>query len=278
VSDRVRFGTFRRAVRRTPRPSRVLPFGLLLAVLPLAACAGSAGRSDQEQGEVVVLAAASLADALEELAGEFAADGGAGGGARVVLDLAGSQTLATRIVEGAPADLLISADTTQMAVVAAAGMLATEPVTLVTNVLTVVVEAGNPRGVTGIADLAREDLIVVLAAEEVPAGRYTAEILARAGIEVRPASLERSVRAALAKVTQGEADAAVVYVSDAVAALRGGARVAVVPIPADQNVVARYPMALVRGGGAPEAAQAFAAFLLSERGRAVLERHGFGAP
>jgi molybdate transport system substrate-binding protein len=224
--------------------------------------------------EIVVFAAASLTDVLEELGAEFAA----AGGARVVLNVAGSQTLATQILEGAPADLFVSADTVQMERVAAAGRLADEPVTVATNVLAVAVEAANPHAVTGLADLSRPDLVVVLPAEEVPAGRYAAEVLARAGVAVRPASLERSVRAALAKVAQGEADAAIVYASDVVASRRSGAAVEGVAIPAEQNVVTTSTMALVMGGASPDAARAFATFLRSERGREVLVAHGFGAP
>jgi molybdate transport system substrate-binding protein len=224
--------------------------------------------------EVVVFAAASLTDVLEELGAEFAA----AGGAQVALNVAGSQTLATQILEGAPADLFISADTVQIDRVAAAGRLADDPVVFATNSLAVAVDTGNPLGVTGLADLARSDLVVVLAAEEVPAGRYAAGVLARAGVAVRPASLERSVRGALAKVAQGEADAAIVYASDIVAARRSGASVEGVPIPSEQNVVTTSTMALVAGGPSPDAARAFVAFLRSERGRELLVAHGFGAP
>lgn len=224
--------------------------------------------------EIVVFAAASLTDVLGELAEEFAA----GGGGRVVLNLAGSQTLATQILEGAPADLFLSADTVQMDRVAAAGRLADDPVVVATNTLTLAVESGDPHGVSGLADLARPDLVVVLAAEEVPAGRYAAQVLQRAGVTVEPASLERSVRSALAKVVQGEADVAIVYASDVVAARRSGANVEGVTIPADQNITTTVTMARVTGGAERDAADAFAALMRSERGREALAAHGFGAP
>lgn len=231
-------------------------------------------RPVAEGDEVVVFAAAALTDVLEELGAEFTA----AGGARVLLNVAGSQTLATQILEGAPVDLFVSSDTVQMERVAAAGRLVDDPLVFATNSLSVVVGHGDPHGVTGLADLARRDLVVVLPAEEVPAGRYAAEVLARAGVSVRPASLERSVRAALAKVAQGEADAAIVYASDIVAARRSGASVEGVAIPAEQNVVTTTTMALVTGGASPDAARAFAAYLRSERGRELLLAYGFGAP
>lgn len=264
----------RRAGRRAVGVAAVLLPGVLLTACGAGTDEGGAAPGGAAPGEVVVFAATTLGDALEELADVFAAEGGA----RVLLNLAGSQTLAAQVVAGAPADLLITADAVQMDVVANAGLVSGEPTVVATNALTIVVEAGNPRGVTGLVDLARGDLIVVLPAEEVPAGRYAREVLARAGVRVSPASLEQSVRAALGKVAQGEADAAIVFVSDVTAALRSGARIEGVAIPAAENVVAVHPMALVRGGAAPDAARAFAELLVSERGRAVLDAYGFGAP
>lgn len=239
----------------------------------LVACGAEASPTDVA-GEVVVFAAASLSDVLEELATEFSANGGG----RVALNLAGSQTLAAQILEGTPADLFISADAAQMDRVAAAGRLSEDPIDIATNTLAIAVEAGNPRGVTGLADLPRRDLSVVLAAEEVPAGRYAADVLDRADVRVHPVSLERSVRAALAKVAQGEADAAIVFASDLVAARHRGAAVEGIEIPAPLNVVATYPLGQLSAGPSPDAARAFATFLRSERGRALLVAHGFGAP
>lgn len=250
---------------------------LVLALGAVLAACGSAHIGPDPAtggGEVTVFAAAALTDVLDELAAEFAADGGG----RVVLNLAGSQTLATQILEGAPADLFLSSDTVQMDRVDAAGRLADTPVVVATNTLAIAVEAGDPHRITGLADLARPDLVVVLAAEEVPAGRYAAEVLARAGVTVRPASLERSVRSALAKVAQGEADAAIVYASDIVAARRSGENIEGVAIPVEQNVITTVMMARVAGAAEPDAAEAFAALLRSERGREALAAHGFGAP
>lgn len=256
--------------------------GTVLAVTALLSAACAAGDATvgppidpvpippQDRVELVVFAASTFVDAFEELAEMFVAEGGP----RVVLNHAGSQTLAMQIVAGAPADVFVAADAAQMAVVASAGLLVGDAVTVATNGLAIAVELGNPRGVRGLTDLARPDLLVVLPAAEVPAGRHAAAVLARQGIEVRPASLEPSVRAALGRVAQGEADAAVVFASDVAAS----DRVDAVRIPDEQNVVATHPAAVLRGGSAQEAAVAFVALLRSERGRAVLAAHGFGAP
>jgi molybdate transport system substrate-binding protein len=170
--------------------------GVLALGLLLAGCAGDDAGSAGPDGELVVFAAASLTDALGALADVFEERTGV----PVLLNLAGSQTLATQLVEGAPADVFVSADAAQMDVVASAGLLAGAPVTAATNRLAIAVEAGNPLGVTGLEDLARPELVVVLPAESVPAGRYAREVLSHAGVDVRPASLEQSVRAALARV------------------------------------------------------------------------------
>jgi molybdate transport system substrate-binding protein len=251
--------------------------GALGAALLLVACAqepsptDAADGADGSAGELIVFAASSLTDALGEIAGLFEERSGV----RVLLNLAGSQTLATQLVEGAPGDLFIAANAAQTDVVVAAGLVADEPVVVATNVLAIAVERGNPLGVTGLADLSRPEVIVVLPAEAVPAGRYAREVLARSGIAVRPASLEQNVRAALARVAQGEADAAIVYASDIVAA---GDTVAGVPIPVEQNIVAGYPMVVLAEAADPDSAVAFAAFLRTEEAQAVLRAAGFRGP
>jgi len=256
-------------------PTSALLGSVLLGSVLLTGCAADRasgpGSGRGVPGELVVFAAASLTDALGELADVFEERTGAA----VLLNLAGSQTLATQLVEGAPGDLFISADSAQMDVVATAGLLADAPVTVVRNVLAIAVEPGNPLRVTGLADLARPELVVVLPAEVVPAGRSAREVLARAGVEVRPASLEQNVRAALARVAQGEADVAIVYASDIVAA---GDTVTGIPIPVGRNVVATYPMAVLAGAARPDTAADFAAFLRSEDAQAILRTYGFLGP
>lgn len=219
-----------------------------------------------------MLAAASLTDAFTDIATVFEA---ANPGVEVALDLAGSQQLVARILEGAPADVFASASPEHLDAVARAVGLAGEPVTFAENVLEIAVEPGNPARVEGLADLARDDLVVVLAAPEVPAGRYAAQALDRAGVDVQPASLELDVRAALGKVAIGEADAAVVYRSDVRAA---GHTVEGVRIADAQNVVAQYPIAVLADAPNPIVAREFLDAVLDERGRAALIEHGFSIP
>lgn len=245
----------------------------MLAVTVLAlssACApGDAERAESPE-RIVVFAASVFANAFEELAREFTTLSDV----HVVLNLAGSQTLVSQILEGAQADVLVTADDVQMGVVAEAGLLGGPPVVVATNMLAIAVEVGNPLGVSGLADLERPDLVVVLPAEEVPAGRFARAALAAAGVQVAPASFERSVRAALGKVAQGEADVAIVFASD----VAGSDGVTGVPISPGQNVSAVHVGAVLAGGSSPRAAEAFVDLLLSEGGRAVLVRHGFGVP
>lgn len=248
-----------------------------LTVAVSAAACGSAGAdgdgvaAGDVSGELVVFAAASLTDAFDELSEAFV---DANPGVEVVSNYAGSQTLASQINEGAPADVFATANTTQMDAVADAGNLAGEPDIFTSNVLAIAVEVGNPLGIDGLADLTDPDLVLVLTAEEVPVGRYAREALDAAGIEVTPASLEQDVRSALSKVELGEADASIVYASDIVASDRAEG----VEVPAEQNVVASYPIAVLAEAPNPAAAEAFVAFVLSDAGEAILTAYGFATP
>ena len=156
-----------------------------------------------------------------------------------------------------------------------AGLVRGTPKPFASNRLAIAVTPGNPQKISGLADLARAGLIVVLAAEEVPAGRYAREALRRASVTVTPASLEVDVRSVLSKVALGEADAGIVYDSDITAA---GTSVAKVEIPNEQNVMAAYPVAVLSRGARSETAAAFVDFVCSDAGRAILARFGFGAP
>jgi molybdate transport system substrate-binding protein len=248
---------------------------LVLAVLA-AACesTGAAGDDDASDvsGELVVFAAASLTDAFDELSEAFVE---ANPEVEVVVNYAGSQTLASQIDEGAPADVFASSNTTQMDVVADAGELAGEAADFTANVLAIAVEPGNPLGIAGLEDLADPNLLLVLPAEEVPAGQYAREALDAAGVAVTPASLEQDVRAASSKVELGEADAAIVYASDILAS---NGRADGVAIPAEQNIPATYPVAVLADAPNPTAAEAFVAFVLSDAGQQILVSYGFTAP
>ena len=237
----------------------------------LAACGGgrSSGGSSGSSGELKVFAAASLTAAFTKLGGDFTA---ANGGTRVTFNFAGSQALATQIQQGAPADVFASADTTNMDKVK--DLVAT-PQNFASNLLQIVVEKGNPKHVKGLADLARGDLKVVLAAPEVPAGKYAQQALGRAGLTVEPVSQEDNVKAVVTKVALGEADAGIAYVTDVTA---GGDKVEGVDIPREQNVLATYPIATVKAGKLQDKAQAFMDLVRSDQGQQVLRSYGFLPP
>jgi molybdate transport system substrate-binding protein len=246
---------------------------LAVAALVLAACGGgddtSSGGSSVSPNEIKVFAAASLTAAFTKIGEDFTA---ANGGTKVTFNFAGSQALATQIRQSAPADVFASADTTNMDKVKD---LVGTPQNLASNLLAIVVEKGNPKGVKGLHDLANSDLKVVLAAEEVPAGKYAKQILDKAGVKLTPVSQEDNVKAVVTKVSLGEADAGIVYVTDVTA---GGDRVEGVDIPEDQNVTAIYPIATVKATKAQDKAQAFMDLVLSGQGQQVLEQYGFLPP
>lgn len=233
---------------------------------------GGSSTNDAVTGELTVLAAASLTDAFEAVAERL---GALHPDLSITLGFAGSQQLAAQIAAGAPADVFASANDVQMQRVADAGLLAGEPVVVASNRLAIAVETGNPRAVQGLADLADDDVAVVLAAEAVPAGRAARSVLDAAGVRVDPVSLEADVRSVLSKVALGEADAGLVYSSDVVTA---AARVDSVRIPDDENVDVRYPVAVLADAPNPVAARAFVDFLRSTEGRSVLADVGFRAP
>jgi len=222
-------------------------------------------------GELTVYAAASLKAAFDELATRFEQQHPSLDVQPIAYD--GSSTLATQIIEGAPADVFASADEKNMQKVVDAG-LASDPELFATNTLVLVVPAGNPGGIEGIDDLADPDLAVVLCAAEVPCGTASATLLSNAGVTASVDSYEQNVTAVLTKVAAGEADAGLVYVTDA------STTDAVEPIEVDgaDDVVNRYPIATLAGSANPDAADEFVAFALGEEGREVLAALGFGAP
>lgn len=244
-------------------------FVLLTACGAADATSGDAASSSGAAGAITVFAAASLTDAFTEI-GE--ATEAANPGVRITFNFAGSQQLATQILEGAPADVFASADPTQLSVVEDAGGVAGDPTVFARNQLAIAVEPGNPAGITSLRDLARDDVTVVLAAEQVPAGRYAADALAGADVSVSPVSLETDVRAVLAKVALGEADAGIVYASDVATA---DDRVASVAVPDKANVTATYPIAVLDAAPNAAGARLFVDAVQSEAGQATLRRHGF---
>lgn len=233
----------------------------------LAACGGST-----VEDEVLVSAAASLTDAFAEVEAQFEARNP---DVDVVLNLAGSSLLREQILEGAPADVFASANTSNMDQVAEAGEVEGEPQIFANNLLQIAVPSGNPAGITGLEDFGRDDLLLGLCAEGVPCGSFARESLASAGVTPAIDTNEPDVRALLTKVEAGELDAGITYVTDVAST---GGSVDGVDIPEAQNVIAGYPIAVLANAPNPEVAAAFVEFVLSDDAQAILAEFGFAAP
>jgi molybdate transport system substrate-binding protein len=249
--------------------------GGLAAIVSCSEC--PPGVPAQPEGrELVVFAASSLKEAFASLAVEFERSNP---GAKVRLHLAGSQELRIQIEQGARADLFASADGEHMARLASAKLVHSQRV-FARNQPVIVVAAGNPLGIQRLGDLQKAPRLVV-GAPEVPIGRYTRQILERArrrdpqavrNIEARVVSRELNVRQVLAKVVLGEADAGIVYRTDARSA---PGKLEVVPVPEALHVVAVYPLAQVTGARQPGLARQFVALVLSRAGQSRLAAAGF---
>jgi len=248
----------------------------LLLAAALACTTVAAGCSTDPAGSssdtIVVFAASSLTEAFTAVGTAFEA---AHPGAHVTFNFASSSELAAQIGEGAPADVFASADQKNMDKVLDTGANASDPVVFATNSMSIIVAAGNPKGIASLADLADPDLVVVLCADEVPCGTYAARVIDTAGVAITPKSLEQNAKAAVSKVIAGEADAAIVFNTDAVAASTSATGI---DIPADIDVVAEYPIVTLAGSTNGTMARDFVDFVISAAGLAILKAHGFGAP
>lgn len=251
--------------RRTP----LAALGLALALVGAGCGASGEDQDGTDQRRLTVLAAASLTETFTALASEYEQQHP---GVEVRLAFDSSATLAGQVLEGAPADVLATADTATMDKAAAA--LASEPVVVATNTLVLVTPAANPGGVTGFDDVAYGDLTWVACVDTAPCGVVWSALADANDVTSRPASLEVDVKAVLAKVTSGEADAGFVYRTDAEAA---GDRVRTFPVPGAERQVTRYPVATV-AGGATDLADSFVNLVASAEGQRVLAEAGFGAP
>jgi molybdate transport system substrate-binding protein len=252
---------------------------LLFCCLVLGACGGVASNAgspspsaDPVAGTINVFAAASLTAVFRDEGTAFQAKHPK---ATVQFNFAGSAALVSQINQGAPADVFASADKPNMDRVVAAAATGSPPQNFATNKLQIVVGSGNPKGIKGLADLANPGTVVVLCAPAVPCGNYANQSLTKAGVKVTAKSQEQDVNAVLSKVSLGEADAGIVYVTDVKAA---GTRVQGVDIPDEQNVVASYPVATVKGGSNSAGGQAFIDFLLTPAGQGILASYGFSKP
>jgi molybdate transport system substrate-binding protein len=238
-----------------------------ILLLAITSCASPITGEEQ----LHVFAAASLTDAFGEIETRFEDSHPT---IDVRLNLLSSAELAQQIEQGAPADVFASADSETMGDLERQNFLASEPEVFATNKMIVIVEPGNPLGIERLSDLSEPSLVVSLAAPGVPAGDYAREVLFDAGVEVSADSEEQDVRAVLTRVATGEADAGIVYESDAAST----DAVATVPVPPEFNVVASYPIATVAEADDDDRAQEFVSLVTSEEGRQVLVENGFRAP
>lgn len=262
------------------RLGALLTAGVL--AIGLGGCAGSSttpvatGSASQSaaaaSGTVTVFAAASLKATFTKIAAEFEA---ANPGAKVTLNFAGSSDLVTQITQGAPADVFASADTKNMAKLSDANLIDGTASNFATNVLEIAVPPANPASIRSFADLAKPGAKVVVCAPQVACGSATEKVEKATGATLKPVSEESSVTDVLGKVTSGEADAGLVYVTDV---KNAGDKVKGVPFSESDQAVNTYPIATVGSGKNKELAKAFIAMVTGSEGRKVLSDAGFGTP
>lgn len=256
---------------------------LLALVLALALLPAACGEADREvlvapaaaglQGELRIFAAASLREAFTALGDQFEVDHP---DVSVSFNFAASSALAEQIDQGAASDVFAAADEATVRQVLDAGHAADATV-FARNRLAILVEKGNPKAITGLADLVADGLVLVVCAPEVPCGKYAAAAFAKAGITPAPASVEENVKAVVTKVTLGEADAGIVYATDVQAAGDEAEGVAI-DIAGDPALEVAYPVAVTKASTNRAAATAWIEFVLSDAGQDTLRSFGFLAP
>jgi molybdate transport system substrate-binding protein len=258
------------------RRSLVLGF-FVSTVLVAGLLAGTVGCSSpsppaQATGKIVVMAAASLKSAFTQVGQQFKTDNP---GSSIDFEFAGSSELATQLVQGATADVFASADTAQMDTVAKAGLLVGDPARFASNTLVIVTAPGDPKKIGSFADLNRPGLNVVICQKPVPCGSATQRIEDKTGVHLNPVSEELNVTDVLNKVTSGQADAALVYVTDAHSA---GDKVTTVNFPEAAGAVNVYPIAELKKAPQPALAEKFVALVTSDTGQKILAQSGFAKP
>jgi len=242
----------------------------VVAALVTAGCGSSAGVG--QSNRITVFAAASLQATFTRLGTEFEASHP---GTAVTFSFAGSANLVTQIGQGAPADVFAAADAATMTTVTSAGQSAGAPANFATNTLQIATPPGNPARIASFADLSRPGVKVVLCAPQVPCGAAARTVQQGTGVRLTPVSEEPSVADVLGKVSSGEADAGLVYLTD----VRGaGDRVSGVTFPEAAMAVNTYPIVALTGSRSPVTAADFVAFITGPRGARVLAAAGFGPP
>jgi molybdate transport system substrate-binding protein len=255
--------------RMTSGRSLALVATSALLMTGLAACGDDSGGDAGGGTTLTVYAASSLTKTFEEIAAKFEAQHD---GVTVELSFGGSSELVAQIQEGAPADVFASADTANMDKLTAEDLQAADPENFATNTLEIAVPPDNPAGVASFADLAKDGINVVVCAPEVPCGAATVEVEEATGVDIQPVSEEQSVTDVLAKVTSGEADAGLVYVTDVLAA---GEDVQGITFPESSEAVNTYPVVALKDAADADLAQEFVDLVLSDTGQAILEDAGF---
>ncbi len=257
----------------------LLAAAALLSASALAGCgsddsdgAGSGAGGGDGVGTLTVLAAASLTETFTALAEDFEADHP---GVDVRLSFDSSATLAEQVTQGAPADVLATADEATMATVVDADGIAGEPDVFATNHLVLAVPRGNPAGISSLADLTKPGVKLVVCVDTAPCGKLAAKVLASSGTAAEPVSEEVDVKAVLSKVELDEADAGLVYASDVATA---DGKVEQVDLPTTDDNLNRYPIAALSEAREPALAKDWVALVLSEAGRSALADAGFGTP
>jgi molybdate transport system substrate-binding protein len=237
-----------------------------------APASSSAPSTSAAGGRIIVFAAASLKQTFTDIGEQFKTDNP---GASVEFSFAGSSDLVTQLTQGAPADVFASADNNNMDKASQAGLLAGDPVNFASNTLTIAVAPGNPKKIASFKDLTQQGLNVVVCAPQVPCGSATQRVEQATGVTLNPVSEESSVTDVLNKVTTGEADAGLVYVTDAKGA---GDKVGEVPFPEAAGAVNTYPIAVLKESKNPELAHKFVDLVTGESGQKVLNAAGFAKP
>ncbi len=247
--------------------------GVVAAALAMSgALSACSGDKDADKTTVNVYAAASLKATYEQIEKDFEAENP---DINIEFNFAGSQTLVEQITNGAEADVFASADEKNMNKAIENNIIDGEPTPFVTNVLTIAVSPGNPKGITDLKSLENPDLKVVICAEGVPCGNATKKVVDATGLKLTPVSEEQAVPDVLGKVTSGEADAGLVYKTDVMGS-KGKAEA--VDFPESANAVNTYPIAIVSGSKHKDEAQKFIDYVLSDKGQKIFEDAGFGIP
>ncbi len=242
-----------------------------VALTLLSACAPTSGAAPPPPARLVVFAAASLSDAYGSLGRTFEAEHP---GVTVVFSFDGSSTLVDQLTSGAPADVFASADQANMDKATAANLLSGAPALFATNTLTLIVPAGNPAGITGLdSSLAGKKLVVC--ADGVPCGSATTTLAKQLGVTLKPVSEETKVTDVRAKVETGQADAGIVYVTDAKSS---GSKVDTIPITGADTVRNNYLVGVVATSKQAALASAFVSLVTGPEGRTALAAAGFATP